>query len=164
MSKASNDGATAYKKLLNEEKALKAPAPRPREGADTRRTDDRGTLDPERSSHSHLNCVDCLALHECTLSQHNAFNARVNMLASPSQADAQRELATSVPAKIEIFRTGVGSIARAAKVVAGMAVATSRAKEETPIDGERQVTVLLDTGASGRNFISSRLASWLIER
>ena len=26
------------------------------------------------------------------------------------------------------------------------------------------MSVLLDTGASGRNFISSKLASWLIER
>ena len=86
------------------------------------------------------------------------------MLISPSQADAQTRLATSVPATTETVRTEVGAIARAAKVVAGMAVTTSRAKEETPVDGERQVSVLLDTGASGRNFISSKLASWLIER
>jgi hypothetical protein len=85
------------------------------------------------------------------------------MLISPSQSDAQRELATSIPATTVIVRTGIGAIARAAKAVAAM-TATSRAREETPVGGEREVSVLLDTGASGRNFISSKLASWLIER
>ena len=48
MPKASTDGLLAYKKLLNEVRASKAPTPRPQEGADTRRPDDR----------------DCFALHE----------------------------------------------------------------------------------------------------
>ena len=161
--KASDDGLLTYKKLLSEEKASTAPCPRPQDGADTRRPDNRGTRDLEIDAHSHLNCVDGLALHECTLSQDNAFNARVNMLISPSQTDAQMRLATSVPATKEIVRTGEGAIAKAARAVATMAAA-SRAREETLVGGERQVSVLLDTGASGRNFISSKLASWLIER
>ena len=65
MPKASTDGLSAYKKLLRDENP-NAPTARPQDGADTRRPDDRGTLDPEISSHSHPNCVDCLALHECT--------------------------------------------------------------------------------------------------
>ena len=86
------------------------------------------------------------------------------MLISPSLADTQAHLATLVPrAPMTFVRTGAGTIARAAKRVAEMAAASSRSREEAPVGGERQVTVLLDTGASGRNFISSKLASWLIE-
>ena len=113
MPKTSTDGLSTYKKLLRDENP-NAPTYRPQDGADSRRPDDRGTLDSEISSHSHPNCVDCLALHECT--RENVFNARVNMLISPSQADAQTRLTTSVPATTEIVRTGVGAIAKAAKV------------------------------------------------
>ena len=63
MPKASVDGLLNYKKLVKVE-ALAAKAVKPH--------DDRGTLDPEMSSHSHSNCVDCLALHECT--RENVFN------------------------------------------------------------------------------------------
>ena len=44
------------------------------------------------------------------------------------------------------------------------ALEDARRREEAPVVEEREASVLLDTGASGRNFISSKLASWLIER
>ena len=84
----------------------------------------------------------------------------------PQGGDTRREPAAhsaTTAAKAGIVRpTGIGAIAQAAKAVAAMAVA-SRAREETPVGGKREVSVLLDTGASNRNFISSKLASWLIE-
>ena len=107
---------------------------REREPDQHERREEAGTRETEQGSHSPRDCSNCFALHECT--RDNAFNARVNMLISPSHADAQAHSAST---------------------------AASRAREETPVGGERQVSVLLDTGASGRNFISSKLASWLIE-
>ena len=154
MPPAARDGLVKCKKAVKEAKAAVAAPVK-----DTRK-EEAGT---ESSSHAHLNCVDCLALHECTLSQDNAFNARVNMLISPSHADAQAHSATTAAKAGIVCTTGAGAIAEAAEAVAAMAAA-SRAREETPVGGERQVSVLLDTGASGRNFISSKLASWLIER
>ena len=144
----------------NADPPRKADPPR-REPAGTRETEQGSD---EQGSHSTRNCSDCLALHECTLSRDNAFNATVNMLISPSHADAQAHSATTAAKSGIVRKTGAGAIAKAAEAVAAMAGATSRAREETPFEGERGVSVLLDTGASGRNFISSKVATWLIER
>ena len=141
MPKASAEGLLKCKKLVTAEREAAVTAVKPHV--------DRGTLDSDIGSHYHVNCADCLALHECT--RDNVFNARVNMLISPSLADTQAHLATLVPrAPTAIVRTGAGAIAKAAKRVAEMAAASSRSREEAPVGGERQVTVLLDTGASGR--------------
>ena len=55
--------------------------------------------------------------------------------------------------------------ATAAEVPAGAdgdaAEAVARKKAAPPRTEERVATTLLDSGASGRNFISSSLASWL---
>ena len=84
------------------------------------------------------------------------------MLISPSQATVKAGLPESVAAKPIVPAMGIGAIAANAVAVANMA-ATKRKREETPVVEERTCFVLLDTGASGRNFISSTLASWLIE-
>ena len=85
------------------------------------------------------------------------------MFISPSQATVKADLRKSATERTIVPATGTGAIAANAVAVANMA-ATKRRREETPVEEERQCTVLLDTGASGRNFISSKLASWLIDR
>ena len=129
MPKESLDGIKAYKAALQAEKGLKP----------------TGTLEAEQCSHSCHTCPICFALSECT--QDDAYTARVNMLISPSQATVKAGLPESVAAKPIVPAMGAGAIAEAAEAVAAMAVATSRAREETPVGGERQVSVLLDTGA-----------------
>ena len=85
------------------------------QGGDTRR-EEAGTRETEQGSHSPRNCSDCFALRECT--RDNAFNARVNMLISPSHADAQAHSAST---------------------------AASRAREETPVGGEREESLFSST-------------------
>ena len=83
---ANREGILKYKKAAREEREAKA-------GGAPRRPDPprREPAGIEKSSHSHSNCPDCLALHECTLSRDNAFNARVNMLISRRRTGPQRD-------------------------------------------------------------------------
>ena len=122
----------------------KAPAPR---------KDAAGVRSAETVSHSPEHCDVCCklqdVLHDIT------FSARANMFISPSKGGAKSE-----PPSI-----GGRRIAETTKAVGAAGLTTSvHAREETSVGEEREVSVLLDTGASGRNFISSKLASWLIER
>ena len=123
--KQSLDGIKAYKAALQAEKGLK----------------------PTGTCHT---CPICFALNECT--QDDAYTARVNMLISPSQATVKAGLPESVAAKPIVPAMGVGAIAANAVAVANMA-ATKRKREETPVVEERQSLVLLNTGASGLDFI-----------
>ena len=134
MPKESLDGIKAYKAAVQAEKGLKP----------------TGTLEAEQSSHSCHTCPICFALNECT--HDDAYTARVNMLISPSQATVKAGFRESVAAKPIVCAMGVGAIAANAVAVANMA-ATKRKREETPVVEERQSLVLLDTGASGLDFI-----------
>ena len=63
-------------------------------------------------------------------------------------------LTESVAGNSIVPAMGTGAIAANAIAVAEIAAA-KRKREETPVVQERTCSVLLDTGASGRNFISS---------
>ena len=71
-------------------------------------------------------------------------------------------LTESVAGNSIVPAMGTGAIAANAIAVAEIAAA-KRKREETPVVEERECSVLLDTGASGRNLISSKLASWLAD-
>ena len=124
----------------------------------------RGQVPPPRTSaagersvgidhHSPKHCDVCLKLQE-TLHD-TTFCARANMFVFPSKGAAKAH-APSIGVSPIAETTGAGVAAEASKGAA--------AKEEASVGEEREVSVLLDTGASGRNFISSNIASWLIER
>ena len=65
----------------------------------------------ETLSQAHTRVTTTLTALRCT--RDNVFSARVNVLISPSQTDAQTRIATTAPVTTGIVRpTGVGAIAR----------------------------------------------------
>ena len=99
-------------------------------------------------THCSRHCDTCLTAQECLRDE--VFSARASMFIFPSSqvlgigTERARATAAKVPA---------GADGDAAEAVAR--------RKAAPRTEERVATTLLDSGASGRNFISSSLASWL---
>ena len=148
MPQSSVDG---QKKYLQERKAQRALANPGAQSAPPSQQHSSGEISLDKVFHSIEHCETCCKLQD-TL-RDTVYSARANMFLSPSKAIAERTLGTP---GLEAAAVGAGG--------AEASVEDAPFKEEALVGEEREISVLLDTGASGRNFISSKLASWLIER